>query len=171
DTLTVLTVTPAVPAVADRRRVTIYEFAGPDVPLWGYAYPERLTGGSVFVPGRRRPDGTIEVGRTIVRNRYQPGVRLDVAGIEPGRAVLVGDAATDPVGATVEAATIVGATVAFEPTAADATTASRLGLDAASSSELAGVVSTPLPPSFTLAPKPQLRVRVGALPARTIALA
>jgi len=44
DTVTVLTVTPNLPAIADRRQVTVYELVGPQIPFWGYAYPERLTG-------------------------------------------------------------------------------------------------------------------------------
>ena len=96
--MTVLTSRRAVPAAADRRTVTVYELAGPDVPFWGYAYPERLTGGTVFLPGRLREDGTVEVGRTMLRGAYQPGVRAAARRTSrPGRTVLVGDAATDPV--------------------------------------------------------------------------
>ena len=103
DTVTVLTVTPNLPAIADRRQVTVYELVGPRIPFWGYAYPERLTGGSLYLPGRRFADGTIEVGRTILRNAYQPGVRLAVDDVPPRRTLLVGDAANDPVAATIEA--------------------------------------------------------------------
>jgi hypothetical protein len=171
DTVTVLTVTPNLPAIADRRQVTVYELVGPQIPFWGYAYPERLTGGSLYLPGRRFADGTIEVGRTILRNAYQPGVRFAVDDLPPRRALLVGDAANDPAAATIEAVTLCGSTVGVEPTAADATTAAELGLDAASAVQLAGLETEPLPWSFTLTrPAPELRARIGDLPARTLTL-
>ena len=83
--------------------MTIYELAGSSVPLWGYAYPERVSGGTVLIPGRLREDGGVEVGRIIKRNAYQPGVELTPADVSPGKTVLVGDAATEPVPATVSA--------------------------------------------------------------------
>ena len=73
ETVTVVTVTPAIPAAGDLRSVTIYELVGSSVPLWGYAYPERISGGTVLIPGRLREDGGVEVGRIIERKTLQPG--------------------------------------------------------------------------------------------------
>ena len=84
DSVTVLTVTPAVPAAGDLRYVTIYELAGSSIPFWGYAYPERVSGGTVLVPGRLREHGGVEVGRIIKRNTFQPGVELTPADVSPG---------------------------------------------------------------------------------------
>jgi hypothetical protein len=162
DSVTVLTVTPSIPAVSDRRRVTVYELVGPPIPFWGSAYPERLTGGTVFLPGRLIDAGTVEVGRTIARGEYQPGVRLRIEDVSPGRTVLVGDAETDPVAGTVDSAAIVGSTVRFEPTPADKTSAQELGLDEASADPVTCLVSGPLPPGFQLSSaKPALVVRIG----------
>jgi hypothetical protein len=172
DSVTVLTVTPSIPAVSDRRRVTVYELVGPAIPFWGSAYPERLTGGTVLFPGRLIDAETVEVGRTIARGEYQPGVRLRIEDVSPGRTVLVGDAETDPVAGTVDSAAIVGSTVRFEPTPADKTSAHELGLDAASADPVASLVSGPLPPGFTLSSaKPALVVRIGEVGPRTLALA
>ena len=172
DSVTVLTVTPSIPGVTDRRRVTIYELVGAAIPFWGSAYPERLTGGTVFLPGRLVDAETVEVGRTIARGEYQPGVRLRIEDVSPGRTVLVGDAETDPAAGTVDKAAIVGSTVTFEPTPADKMSASELGLDAASADPVTCLVSGPLPPGFTLSSaKPALVVRIGEIGPRTIALA
>jgi uncharacterized phage protein gp47/JayE len=171
DTVTVLTVTPNVPAIADRRRVTAYELAGPAVPFWGSAFPERLGGGTVFLPGHLVDAETVEVGRTIARGAYQPGVRLRIEDVSPRRTVLVGDAETDPVVGTVETAAIVGSTVTFEATPADKTSVRELGLDAASADPVVCLVSGPLPSSFALSSAaPALVVRIGAVGPRTLAL-
>jgi hypothetical protein len=172
DSVTILSVTPPVPAAADRRQVTVYELVGPAIPFWGYAYPERLTGGSVLLPGRRLSDGRVEIGRTIVRNEYRPGVALAVEDIAPRRTLLVGDAETDPVVATVESVELAGSSITFAPTAADATTAEELGLDEASGMAVYGLMSETLAASFALpSSAPEVRARIGDLPARTATLA
>jgi hypothetical protein len=171
DSVTVLTVTPSIPAIVDRRRVTVYELAGAAIPFWGSAYSERLTGGRVFLPGRLVDAETIEVGRTIARGEYQPGARLRLQDISPGRTVLVGDAETDPVAGTVESAAIVGSTVTFEATPGDKTSVRELGLDDASGTPVVCLVSGPLPSSFALSSaKPTLVVRIGGLRPRTLTL-
>jgi hypothetical protein len=172
DTVTVVSVTPSIPAVTDLRYVTVYELVGSPIRLWGYAYPERVSGGSVFLPGRLLEDGGVEVGRIIQRAKLQPGVELAPADVAPGKTVLVGDAATVPVAATVSAVSEVGATVLVEKTATDKTTAVEIGLDPDSATILPGLFSAPLASSFTLSsPHPQLQARVGSLPLRTLKLA
>jgi hypothetical protein len=171
DSVTVLTVSPAIPAAADRRTLTIYELVGPELPFWGYAFPERIAGGSVFLPGRLRADDSVEIGRTIARFVYQPGVRLSVQDVSPGRTVLLGDVATDPVVATVAAVDVVGPTIRFEATPGDATSAGEIGLSAESAASIVGLMSAARPFTFTLSSaKPKLRVRVGALGPRTVSL-
>jgi hypothetical protein len=171
DTVTMLGVSPSIPAAADLRTVTAYELVGPDIAFWGYGYAERILGGSVFLPGKLLPDGRVEVARSIVRFAYQPGIPLAVVDLGPGRRLLLGDAATDPMPATVTSVEEVGSTVAFGPTATDATTVKELGLDAASATVLTGLMSPSRPLLFTLTSQaPQLRVRIGDLPARTALL-
>lgn len=172
EAVTVLTVSPAVPAAGDLRHVSIYELVGSPLPLWGYAYPERVSGGTVLVPGRLLEDGGVEVGRIIKRNTFQPGVELAPADIGPGKAVLVGDATTQPVPATISAVSEVGASVLVEATSLDKTTVVQIGLDAGSATVLEGLFGAVLPASFTLSSAhPQLRARIGALPVRTVKLA
>ena len=171
DSVTVLTVTPSIPAIADRRRVTVYELAGPAIPFWGAAFPERLTGGTVFLPGRLVDAETIEVGRTIAAGEFEPGVRLRLEDVSPGRTVLVGDAATEPAAGTVESAALVGSTVSFEPTPADKTSVRELGLDALSATPVTCLVSGPVPSSFALSSaQPTLVVRIGDVGPRTLTL-
>ncbi len=171
DSVTILHVTPGVPAASDRRAITVHEVTGPDVVFWGHAYPPRLTGATVVVPGARHEDGTIEVSRTLVRGEYTPGVRVVPADLEPGRPVLVGDAQTDPSLGTVLSATPAGATISVGATAADVAGVRQLGLDPEDATMLSGVVSGPVSPVVVLhAPHPQLRVRIGDRPTRTLKL-
>ncbi len=171
DSVTILQVTPSVPGATDRRTITVHEVTGPDVVFWAHAYPRRLTGATVVLPGKRYEDGTIEVGRTLLRGEYQPGVRVRPADLEPGRPVLVGDAETAPSLGTVIAAGAVGATIDVTATAADASSVRRLGLDPKAGTVLSGVVSGPVPPLVWLqAGRPELRVRIGEGPARGLRL-
>ncbi len=172
DSVTVLTVTPGIGAIADRRRVTMYELVGSEIPFWGAAFPERLTGGTVMLPGRLVDAETVEVGRTIARGEYQPGVRLGLEDLSPGRRVLVGDAATHPVAGTIESTAFVGSTVSFEATPADKTSVRELGLDAAAATSVTCLVSGPVPSSFALSSaQPTLVVRIRELHPRTLTLA
>ena len=171
DSVTVLTVTPGIAAIADRRKVTVYELAGPAIPFWGAAFPERLTGGTVYLPGRLVDAETIEVGRTIAAGEFEPGVRLRLEDVSPGRTVLVGDAATEPAAGTVESAALVGSTVTFEPTPADKTSVRELGLDALSATSVACLVSGPVLSAFALSSaQPTLVVRIGDVGPRTLTL-
>lgn len=170
DTVTLLTVDPGLPAISDRRNVTLYELAGPPIPLWGYAYPERLTTGAVLVSGRRTSDDTIEVGRTIAGAGYTAGVMLAPSDVSRGSTVLIGDEGTDPVDATVESVTLCGATVAVEPSATDAGTARALGLDARSALAVAGALSARMDTWALASPAPRLLARIGPAPARAIGL-
>ena len=84
-------------------QVTVYELVGPSIPFWGYAYPERLTGGTVLPP-RRAPRRRHDRGRADDRRATptSPASGSRVDDVAPRRTVLVGDAATDPVAATID---------------------------------------------------------------------
>lgn len=151
DTVTQLTVSPAIPSSFDRRKSVVYELAGGRIGFWGYDYPPTLRGGTVLVPGRALPDGRIEVGRAVIRNELQPGVELGLDEIEPKRAVLLADdGGAPPVPATVREARIVGEDVSFASTPDDSTTAGELGLDAGSAVRATGLVSGELPSTLAL---------------------
>jgi len=169
DSVTILHVAPEVPATTDRRAITVHEVAGPDVVFWAHAYPGRLTGATLVLPGARHLDGTIEVARRLSRGAYEPGVRVRPADLEPGRPVLVGDAETDPALGTVLSARLAGATIVVTGTAGDASSVRRLGLDPGAATAPSGLVSGPVPAVVALtAVRPELRVRIGASPARTV---
>jgi hypothetical protein len=170
DTVTLLTVSPDVPASADRRQVTIYELPGDPIPLWGCAYPSRISTGTVLVSGRRPSDDTIEVGRTIAGETYRPGVTVAAADLPTGRTVLLGDAQSDPVDATVESVSIVGATLFAEATADDPATVRELGLDAGASAAITGALGAPVDALALSSPAPRLIVRIGSAPARSVSL-
>jgi hypothetical protein len=105
DTVTQLGVWPALPQV-DRRTTTVHELVGTAIPFWGHRYPGRLQGPTVLVPGRRAGADAIEVGGAVERLELTEGVRIAVGDVEKGRRVLVGDASTPTVPATVEAVAI-----------------------------------------------------------------
>ncbi len=96
DTTTTLTVDQSLPA-ADRRAVTIFELAEPLLTFWDGAYAPTLDGSSVYLPGWATVDAAgrvgVEVGRTIQRNDFKPGVILFLDEIPVGRAVILTDAA------------------------------------------------------------------------------
>lgn len=170
DSVSVLTVTPSVPSISNRARVTIYELPGPEIAFWGHAFAPRLTGATVVLPGASHGDGTIEVGRTLVRGKYQPGVRVDVRDLEPGRPVLVGDAETAPRPATIAGAQAVGATIGVAATSADAASIRQLGLDATTVTALSGLISAPVSDAPLTAALPELQARIGDGPPRTLKL-
>ena len=91
DTVTVVTVTPPVPAIADRRTAVVHELSG-DGPIgfWGSAYPPRIKGTTVYVSGRWTGEG-VEVGRSIQRGAFAGGVVVRASDLEIGRRVLLAD--------------------------------------------------------------------------------
>ncbi len=92
DTVTEVTVSPSVPAIADRRTAVVHELAGGGpVAFWGSDYPARLTGTTVYVSGRWTGDG-VEAGRSIQRGAFTDGVVLRTAELEVGRRLLLADA-------------------------------------------------------------------------------
>jgi hypothetical protein len=95
DTVTQLTVTPTVPAIGSRREVVVYQLDGPPLAFWEFAYPPTLGGDAVHLPGVAVADDegpAIEVGRTIERNAFKPGVVIRTRDIAKGRGLLVEDA-------------------------------------------------------------------------------
>ncbi|MBV9171873.1 MAG: putative baseplate assembly protein [Chloroflexi bacterium] len=99
-TVTRLWVNPAPPLARDRRRVTIYELAD-ELSFAAYADPAApgaVWTDSVFLRGRvaRNTDMTpqrdaIEVGLTIAKGAFQPGVVIATREIAPGRQLILSD--------------------------------------------------------------------------------
>ena len=106
DTVTQLTVTPAVPSIGSRRNVVIYELQGDAVTFASTRYSTLVTGDTVYLPGIAVTDAQrgagIETGRVAVRGSFNPGVTIFLNEVEKGRAILVGDAVADPLFGTIK---------------------------------------------------------------------
>ena len=90
-------VAPAL-AIADRRHVTVYQLAGPAIPLWTADFPALIDAGSLYVPAVKVDGaGTLEVGRTIVGKELKSGFALRLTDLEEGRQVLLQDHTAQPV--------------------------------------------------------------------------
>ena len=104
-TVTLLTVSPSIPNIADRRDVLVHELVGAPVPFWQFAYPPSLIGDTVQLPGAFVNDANgpgVEVGRTIERGAFKPGLVLRPKEIEVGRLVMLLDGAGQPVMARIK---------------------------------------------------------------------
>ena len=103
DTVSRVTVTPALPALPDRRTVVVYEL-GRELAPWPARYGDAVTGDTVYLPGRVTDDGAaIELGRRIERGAFTAGAVLRPAEIDVGRTVILSDARKAPVVARVKA--------------------------------------------------------------------
>jgi predicted phage baseplate assembly protein len=74
--------------------VVVYELDGPPLAFWDFAYPPTLVGDTVHLPGVAVADDegpAIEVGRTIERDAFKPGVVLRTRDIAKGRGLLIED--------------------------------------------------------------------------------
>jgi predicted phage baseplate assembly protein len=81
-----------VPAIADRRTAVVHELTGDQsIGFWPAAYPDRLSGTTVFLAGTWTGDG-VEVGRTIRRGAFTAGVVIRREELEVGRRLLLADA-------------------------------------------------------------------------------
>jgi Baseplate J-like protein len=98
DTVTRLTVSPAVGSLPDRRSIVVYEL-GRQLVSWAGRYPARLTGDTLYLPGRLRADGGVEIGRVIERGALTPGVVLHPSELAVGRELVLSDAAGKPLAA------------------------------------------------------------------------
>jgi hypothetical protein len=91
DSVTRVTVKPALPAFPDRREVLVHEL-GQELPLATHRYPDRITGETVFLPVRLGGDGSVELALRVERGALTGGLRLRAEEIEVGRAVALSDA-------------------------------------------------------------------------------
>ena len=106
DTVTRVTVAPSVGSLADRRTVVVFEL-GRKLELWDARYPDRVTGDTVYLPGRLVEGGTgVELGRQIVAGALANGVVLRPKELEVGRAFVLSDEASRVVGLLKEPPTI-----------------------------------------------------------------
>jgi hypothetical protein len=171
DTVTRLTLDFAPSSISDRRTTVIYEITSPRIRFWGYRYPEKLSSPTVYVPARRIDPETVEIGRTIENNAFTPGVQLLLNTIEAGRQVVLRDSAGEPTLAEAISVAAIGLDVDVTTTPDDLTTALELRLNREEAQQLTGLRSSVLPATFTLTSgEPELSVRIGALPPRTIKL-
>jgi Baseplate J-like protein len=91
DSVTRVTVKPALPAFPDRREVLVYEL-GRELPLSTQRYPDRVTGNTVFIPVRIAGDGSVELALRAERGALTGGLKLRPEEIEVGRRVALSDA-------------------------------------------------------------------------------
>jgi hypothetical protein len=103
DTVTRVTVSPALGSLPDRRTVVVYEL-GRELELAPARYPAEVTGDTVYLPGRLVEGGAIEIGRRIERGTFTPGAVLRPEELEVGRAVILADARKQPLSARLKAA-------------------------------------------------------------------
>jgi uncharacterized phage protein gp47/JayE len=103
DTVTRVTVTPALGSLPDRRGVLVYELRH-ELALWPQAYGARLTGDTVYLPGRLADDGAVEVERRIERGELTPGLLVRPDELAIGRRVVLADASGQRLAATIDAA-------------------------------------------------------------------
>jgi hypothetical protein len=171
DTVTRVTLSPTLSAISDRRTTVIYEITSPRIRFWGYRYPEKLSGSTVYVPVRRLDAETVEIGRTIENNAYTPGVPLALKTIEAGRQAILRDSSQQPIAAELTSVAAIGLDVNITTTPDDLTTALELRLNREDAQQLTGLRSSALPATFTLSnSEPELSVTIGTLPPRTIKL-
>lgn len=113
DTVTELDVEPdlatvtMVPETTDRRKVIIYELQGSSIEFWDSRYPKKLSGDTVYLPGKKVVDDGdegVEIGRTIERGDFKPGVILHLKEFEIGRSVLLAGGDGQPLAAKIKAA-------------------------------------------------------------------
>lgn len=115
DTVTQLAVTPALPAINDRRNVLIYELQGPGLSFSGSAYPPALGGDTLHLSGFKVIDDGgpgIETGIVIERNAFKPGVVIHLDELGRGRTLLLEDGRGEVVRAVIKGAPV------LEPTGA-----------------------------------------------------
>ncbi|MCM3906041.1 MAG: hypothetical protein ND866_30525 [Pyrinomonadaceae bacterium] len=171
DTVTRLTLSAA-PFISDRRNTVIYEIKSPAIPFWGYRYPEKLSGATVYLPVRKIDPETVEIGRTIENNSFKQGSQLSVETIEAGREVILSDATQQPTLAAVTRVEAIGLDVTVTTTPDDLSTALELRLTPGDSQRLSGLKSASLPTTLTplTSSKRELSVTIGDLPPRIIKL-
>ena len=168
DTVTRVTLSLA-PSIADRRRAVIYEITSPRIRFWGYRYPEKLGGPTVYIPAVRIDPERVEIGRAIENNAFVPGALLPSKTIEAGRSVILRDSEEPPTAATVLDVAAIGLNADIVTTPDDLTTALQLRLNREDARQATGLRSAALPAAIALTnPKPEVSVTIGSLVARMI---
>ena len=102
DSVTRVTVKPALTAFPDRREVVVYEL-GRELPLSAQHYPDRVTGDTVYLPVRIAGDGSVELALRVERGALTGGLRLSPDEIEVGRTVALSDGSGNVVTGEVKA--------------------------------------------------------------------
>ncbi|MCI0343947.1 MAG: hypothetical protein L0221_00700, partial [Chloroflexi bacterium] len=170
--VTVVGITPSLPATGDLRRFVIHELIGEPLRFWPYRYPDVLATSTVYLAGRRAGWSSIELERTIEKGAYKPGVTLEVHELAIDRRVIALDGQGGaPISTMVAGAALVGLDATFSAPPGDPATLSRLGLDATVASPMTVLLSAELSPALTVASSaPELTLTIGAAPLQTIAL-
>lgn len=162
----------SLPPIIDRRETVIYEITSPPIRFWGYRYPQKLSGVTVYLPVRRINSNVVEIGQAIENNAFKRGVQLSLDSLQVGREVIVRDAINEPTVATVTAVEAVGLDVRVTTTSDDLSTALELGLTLDQSVRLSGLRSGRLPAALSplTSTRRELTITIGDLPPRIIKL-
>jgi uncharacterized phage protein gp47/JayE len=94
DTVTQVSITPAIDAIDDIRETMIFELVGSQITFWGYDYESTITNAALYLPGKLVQDDAglgIEVGRIIQQNAFVPGVVIHPQDLADGRKLLLTD--------------------------------------------------------------------------------
>ena len=105
DTVTEVTLDTSLPAINDIRQVRVLELIGDPLEFWASEYPDILTAGAAYLPGRfvKTDDGIgIEVGRTIQQNAFLPGLVIGLTDLDVGRGLILADGQGQTVEASVQ---------------------------------------------------------------------
>jgi Baseplate J-like protein len=158
--------------IGDVRNVTIFELLGSPLAFWKYRYPETLSDPLLYLPGRRAGWETVEVGRTIEKNKLIPGVAIGVNELDVGRQLLLTDGRGGaPVPATVTGSALIGSDLRLSATPTDKATLNAIGFAPESVERATALVSGPLPATVTLPnSRRELLVTIGTLPPQTVTL-
>jgi hypothetical protein len=169
--VTVVGISPPLPAVSNLRALVIHELLGDALRLWPYNYPDVLATSTIYLAGRRVGWSSIELERAIEKGVYTAGVTLDVGELAIDRRVIALDAGVGaPISTAIAAATLVGLDATFTATPGDVTTLPRLGLGPSVASPMTVLVSAELSSPVAFGAAPELTLTIGSAPRQTIAL-
>jgi len=110
DTVAHITLDGVLPFCSDIRSATIYELTADDLEFWDGSYDFTINSGTVYLPGILVEDSAgpgVEVGRTIQQNAFVPGFVIHPQDMEVGRKLLLTDARSHPVMATVHSPPVI----------------------------------------------------------------
>jgi hypothetical protein len=156
---------------SDVSGVAVHELAGPPIRFWPFAFPATLVSGEVYISGRRAGWNSVEVGRMIAKNVFQPGDVISAGEPRGRRAILLDAVGGVPVSAKIVGAELVGSQISFAASDSDPAALTDLGLGPDQVESATALVSALLGSSVPLPdPRRELMVTIGSFAARPVTL-